>query len=576
MNATIAVRMLMAGVLLALLGAACTPSDAFTQSCQGPVSGLVTEGEQFDVHPPPSYPFLVRVRVETDILIERVEVGSVHAVQAVLENASAGIWMATFQEQDLEQERVAALGKAVLSAKAYDSCPNSEPHAIGGPFTVKLGPEPGKAVTMLDLEVVEPADECYLPVAGAAALVRVSASKESVGGVVTLKANQGTFNGGTASGSSTELTLEAAGSVAQAEAYFTLQAAGNVVLTAAAKGSDPKHKDYPVVAIPEVDAPPAALKRDQASTVTFRTRGNFEKCDLTETVAGAADVQLIEPALGKLAGSTNVAQSPKSCADEEIVKLTVRFLPSAPDGAAVTIRCSDSYEQSNKATVAVANLGPTPEKPIENLTLEVIPTPSDECYLPESGGLALVRVTASAASAGATVTVKANQGELSGSTGDDISTKLVLQANGGVSIAEAYFAPAKAGLVLFTAGGNGATAAPVTIPVVAAPEVDGPSAPLARNVTSTLSFRTEGNFEVCEISETAAGAADVFLLVPNLGKLVGSASVLQTPKACSATEIVNLSVRFAPSTPDGAKVVIRCRDTFGQVVPAVVSVADLP
>lgn len=343
------------GALLTLVGAACEPADAFKSRCDvgaSDVQGAILEGKS-PTAPPTTLPFIVRVKLTTDLLVQEVYVGG---APASIESASENTWKATLFEQDLEAARDVEKSRAVLPVKAVDICDRE--HLIDT-IEVPLGPAPGKAVADLAINVImNPEDECSLPATGGLALVRVSASADSAGATISLKANQGQFTGGTSVGSATQLVLEKAGQSASAEAYYIPASAGSVIFSTVGKGATATPVVLPVVAPPEVDAPKDALTRDLAYTVMFRTRGNMESCSLSETVAGAAEVLLIDPALGVFSGSESVLMMPKSCDEAETVTISVRFLPTAADGAGVTIRCFDTFGQQANAALSVAKKVP--------------------------------------------------------------------------------------------------------------------------------------------------------------------------------------------------------------------------
>lgn len=338
--------------LLSLAGLACSAPETLMDRCDGEgldatVSGTILEGKGQKT--PPSTPFQVRAQVKSGVLIQRMKIGE---APATLESSNDNTWKVVLYEQDLEAARDAERSVAVLRVVAFDLC--DEAHLIDT-LEVPLGPAPGKAATGLSIDVLlSPAEECSLPAdLSVTALVRVRASAESAGATVALSATQGKFTGGQANGSSTSLALQAAGGEASAEAYFLPVSAGTALFTASAKGALAEPKAIPVVAAPEVDAPSAPLVRDLSYSVAFRSRGNLEQCVLTETATGASEVLVKKPNLGALTSAVDVLEEPRSCAAPETVQMAVRFHADAPDGAATTIRCFDTFGQQAKATLSV-------------------------------------------------------------------------------------------------------------------------------------------------------------------------------------------------------------------------------
>lgn len=341
-------------LLVSLAGLSCAPpADLFELRCDAEGVGVTVNGTVLagkGITTPPTAEFLVRVQIKTNVVIDKLTVGK---ASAVLTNAATNIWEATVFPQDLEDARLADDNRALLEIVATDLC------GFGHPITtidVPLGPALGVAVSDLTIEIVPaPADECAIPLdQSAPALVRVRASAASAGAPVTVKATQGKLIAEGATDTTASLVLQKAGNEAQAQAYFLPGASGTAVFTASAKGSLADPVTIRVVGPPEKDAPADPLTRDITYSAVFRSRGNLDECLLEETIPGAAEVLLVSPALGALTDVVSVLQEPKTCDDTETVKMTVRFSAAAPDGAALTIRCFDTFGQEAKAALAVA------------------------------------------------------------------------------------------------------------------------------------------------------------------------------------------------------------------------------
>jgi len=326
-------------------------SEAERDACEDPasvgaVTGVVTQGKDPKAGASLTFPYKVGVRVESDVLVRSVYVGS---VLAKLTDATRFEWEAQLYEQDLEQARVG--DEAKLKVVATDLCGTSYPI---DEVVLPLGPAPGVLVSDLVLSaVLSPSWECSVPQdQSAPALVRVAASKASAGAKVTVEASQGKFVGGAAK---LELSLVAAGDHAEATTYFVPEKQGSVVLSAYAKGATAEPVVLPVVAAPEMVAPTTTLKRGEPHVVTVRSRGNLASCLTEEVIAGAAEVTIVDPPLGPLVGVMSVKRDPVSCDEVEALRVQVTFASTAPEGAAVTLRCWDSFSQEANVTLKAAS-----------------------------------------------------------------------------------------------------------------------------------------------------------------------------------------------------------------------------
>lgn len=337
------------GGLLAVAG--CHVAASEVDGCGGAagspaVSGTITKGKEFLPGSSVPSPLEVDVRLQTEVAISSVTVGT---VAADLSDANLSVWKANVYATDLEQRRQG--DEAVLDVTATDLCGGVHPIDT---IHVPLGPAPGVLVSDLSLTAaVTPSWECSLPAdQSAPALVTVHASKASAGAVVTLQANQGTFSGGT---TTVDATLFPAGDEAAATAYYLPEKAGTAALLATAKGALSVPLVFAVVDRPVIDPPPAALARGAAYEATVRTRGNLVSCSVEQGVPGAATVTVVDPPLGPVTGTVGVKQAPVSCAEIETATVSVAFATDAPDGAAVTLRCLDGFGQEGSATFAVEN-----------------------------------------------------------------------------------------------------------------------------------------------------------------------------------------------------------------------------
>lgn len=310
------------------------------------VTGEITEGKEVLPGSELKIPHKVAVLIRSDVLLQEVRVGD---VPARLTDAAGQRWEAQLFQADLEAHRQTD-EVSRLDVLATDLCNTSHPIDQA---SIALGPAPGVAVSELAItEEHVPDWECSVPVAsGVTPLIRVTASPASVGASVTVGASSGSFAGGSAQQT---LKLIDAGERAEATTFFVPGAVGTAIITAAGKGATATPLVVRVVDRPSITAPATALQRGLAYGVTVSTVGNLETCLVEEVVPGTAIVTAIEPALGIISGQTSVRTDLVSCDSEERLRLTVQFVDDAPDQAAVTLRCFDTYGQAAQATFEVA------------------------------------------------------------------------------------------------------------------------------------------------------------------------------------------------------------------------------
>jgi hypothetical protein len=318
------------------------------------VTGEITQGKVVLPGSELVLPHKVVVLIHSDVLIDGVTVGG---TPARLTDAALQQWEALLSQADLERNRAQGAAEAALEVSAIDLCKTSHPIETA---MIALGPSPNIAVSELELaEQHEPMSDCSIPTGGSVRpILRVTASIASVGAKVTVRASQGLFAEGTASA---ELTLANANTRAEAMTFFVPgDAPGTAVITASGKGSTATPIVFHVVDRPVIAAPTTALERDVTYHATVSTLGNLESCLVEAAVTGAATVTIVEPDLGVITDVTSVREDPLSCAGIERVRVAVRFEASAPAGAAVTLRCFDTYGRDQSKTFTIA---PPPSPP---------------------------------------------------------------------------------------------------------------------------------------------------------------------------------------------------------------------
>lgn len=239
-------------------------------------------------------------------------------------------------------------------------------------------------------------------------------------------------------------------------------------------------------------------------------------------------------------------------------------------GVIVTDVCGGTATLGARATIA---LGPRPNLQVMGLTLDPVVEPDGEC-LP-SGGTASARVlvTATLASRGAKVTLRASQGHFANGAG---TIELPLAAAATRSEATTYFTADTPGSAILSASAPGANQEPRVLTIAGPPAMTGPDAPLRRGLAYTTTVTTAGNLDRCAIEEVIEGAATVTLTHPNLGRILGERSVRESPLSCAALEVVQASVRFDAGAPDGSAVTLRCFDTHRRHVHMTYRVEALP
>lgn len=213
---------------------------------------------------------------------------------------------------------------------------------------------------------------------------------------------------------------------------------------------------------------------------------------------------------------------------------------------------------------AVVPLGPTPGATVSDLDLQVGLVPEGACSLPANGSVQpLVRVTASSASEGATVSLSASRGTFAGA-GGTVDLALRAAGDGGVEQTAFFLPPQTPGFVTLAASAKGAAAVVLTVPVVGAPAFEAPVTRLPRGVEYEARARSTGNLSHCSIEPVPAGVATVVMVDPPLGPVTGTVSVARMPASCDGFEEALFKVAFAANAPDAGALVVRCADTHAQ------------
>jgi hypothetical protein len=236
----------------------------------------------------------------------------------------------------------------------YDAC-NREKDAKTD-LVVPLGASPNAKVSDLALSVTfAPKTECALPTNQTAqAFVAVTASAASAGASVTIATSSGTFAGGA---TSLQLKLQpASGISASPGTYFIPGPAGTALISAYAEGATPVLRSVPIVAPPTVAAPVVSLRRDIEYPATVETAGNLQNCIVEKVSPSSSVVKITDPEAlaGEIRGDASVKEAALSCSEREQLALSVSFTKDAPDDAAVTLRCFDTFGQQGSLTFKVA------------------------------------------------------------------------------------------------------------------------------------------------------------------------------------------------------------------------------
>jgi hypothetical protein len=198
------------------------------------------------------------------------------------------------------------------------------------------------------------------------------------------------------------------------------------------------------------------------------------------------------------------------------------------------------------------------------VTSEYLPAGEGECSVPLSGQVqAVLHITASKSSVGATVTLQTSQGTFAGGTS---TQSLILMASEEQAEQTTFLIPQRAGLAVVSASAVGAVAKPVVVPVTPPPEISAPVTSLKRGVNYAVTVRSSGHLRNCTLQHAiSAATATIEVVKPDSlkGGLDNNKSLKQRGD-CLTDEIVELNVSFSTGTPDDAAVTIRCFDTFGQ------------
>lgn len=340
-----------------LVGPACSPSA--TSVCKGDdagtngvVSGEITVGKQLVAGSELVLPYKVVVLLHSNVLIDRVTVGG---TPARLTDATLQQWEALLAQSDLEANRAPGASEAALAVSAIDLC--GTPHPIET-ANVALGPSANIAVSDLTiLERHDPADDCSIPTGGSIRpLLRFTASAASVGSKITVGTSLGLLAEGT---TTADLMLTNAGDHAEAMTFLVPgEVAGTAVITARGKGDTATPAVLHIVAGPVISAPVTSLQRGVAYNATISSLGNLDRCVIEESNTGFATVTVIEPDVGVITDVKSIREKLLACDTIELDRVSVRFSPATPDGAAVTLRCFDTYGRDQAKTFTVAPAQP--------------------------------------------------------------------------------------------------------------------------------------------------------------------------------------------------------------------------
>lgn len=335
---------------IVLIGCAVPKTEQAECSSDAPadIHGEIVEGKEVPLGTTVVVPHKVAVLVHTEIPIVEVRVGG---VPARLSSVAEQRWEAQLFTNDLEEHRENDV--ANMEVVALDRCGHT--YTLDS-ASIALGPAPGIAVKDLVVTESHTPAECYVPSGGSnASLLDVAAQLASTGAKVTLHASGGAFDNGTAT---REVTLTNGGTDARASTFYVPGTAGTATITAIANGATATPISLLVVDPPAFTGPSGALVRGVTYTATFSTAGNLDSCVIEEVVTGAASVNELEPDAGPVTGTVSVHQTPMSCAALERARFSVAFGSAAPDGAAVTIRCYDTYSRVVSGTFTVQPLPP--------------------------------------------------------------------------------------------------------------------------------------------------------------------------------------------------------------------------
>ena len=243
-----------------------------------------------------------------------------------------------------------------------------------------------------------------------------------------------------------------------------------------------------------------------------------------------------------------------------------------PDGVArLDVVATDLCDTSHPIDQVAIALGPAPGVSVSELALAAEHVPDWECSVPTAGGVTpLIRVTASPASAGASVTLRVSSGSFAGGSAEQT---LRLIETGDHAQATTFYLPGAAGTAVITASGKGATATPLVIHVVSGPSITAPATTLQRGLSYGVTVSSRGNLETCLVEEVIPGAAIVTAIEPALGMISGETTVLTDPVTCEGEERLRLTVQFVDGAPDGGAITLRCFDTHGQAAQTTFQVA---
>jgi hypothetical protein len=323
----------LAGGALAL--ASCVP-DTEVSVCDPGQGGSAATGSFLGETPTaPVTTYKAKGEILSMVAIEALTVGGV-PVPATAAASNFALWTVDLTRDDLEANRVDTDAKLDLVAKTV--CGQSTTLASR---LVPIGPSPTVPVTNLELTIEPPQGACYLPADGSApARVHVSADKAFAFSAVTPAASKGTLS------PSGNVTLNQDGAF---DLFFTASAPGMAIVTVSSGGVTGDPHAILVAAEPQLAPTGGVAVRGTPYSLYVSSAGNLATCRLEASSPSKVSVTVAEPAA--LAGTpitavnTPVKAATADCATPEQLRVEVLFDQSAPDGAAVTLRCRDTFGQ---------------------------------------------------------------------------------------------------------------------------------------------------------------------------------------------------------------------------------------
>lgn len=312
--------------VLCILAVGCDPNE----TCQDPVAKITSSVPDFFNG---DSLVLSGVVEDAECLVEDVRVCSV-PVTAKRDNFVA--WEVTLTRKQLESCASDPTGARRLAVEIF---PTNATQAAAAVETIDL--------VVSGLSIVPLGEDCHFPADESAGQgFEISANASANGAKVAVTASIGKLSGLDSDGT---VTLRTVGEETRAQVTVFADKPGELVVTAA-PASGPAAASAPrrAVAAPVIFPTGLVVPRGVKIAIEASTRGRLARCSIFETSPSLSTATFVESG-----GEEYENPSAKTCAvsamgDADVplndtVTMNLEFDAAAPKGAAVQLRCEDSY-----------------------------------------------------------------------------------------------------------------------------------------------------------------------------------------------------------------------------------------